>query len=233
LSDGVGHGWSSHSHDGSLSARTLRDVGGARNDGDSATDGQSLTASADEACWVNDLGVDDGSDGTSNSSASVSASIASSHGSASIACRSTWSESSRESDHRSRCDYSGAGGTRTVCQNSGSCNHGWDSTDCDSLAAVASQRGWVDKFSDLGHSRKSGDIARRVGRSWRRYRVSSGVEVDSLGSRTGLSDNLGDCGGRTCVASLGARSCSRQTGQAEEACEMEPGVHVGHWRTKV
>ena len=242
MGNGVSHGRSSHSDNCCLSAWALGDVGRSGNDSNGATNGQSLAADSDEPGGIDDLSVDNsGSRSSASVSASITSSIASTNGSTSVSAgsstsvarRGTWSESSRKSDDRPRRDNSGAGGTGAVRKNSRSCDHGWNAADRDSLAASDSQRGRIDKLSDLGDSRKGGHIARRVRGSGRRHRVSSGVKIDSLGSRTCLSDNLGDCSGRARVASFGTRSCSDHSSQAEEAGKMEPGIHLGDARTKV
>jgi hypothetical protein len=237
---GCGHG-----NNGSLSTRALGNVGRSRNDSDRAADGQSFASNSNEAGRVDDLSVDDGGNGTSNSAAGVSAGVASSIASrataadsttsvsASVARVGTGSKGSRKGDNRTRSDHCGSRDTRAVGENSRSCNGGWDSTDGNSLATVDGHRRRVNIFSDLGDSRQSSDIAGWVG--WRRgsHCVSSNVKVDSLGSWTSWSDKLGDGSRRTCVASLGTRSCSNHSAQAEEAGEMDPRVHVGERGTKV
>jgi hypothetical protein len=176
------------------------------------------------------LGVDDSGDRISNSSASVCTGInIPADSPSSIARGKTRSERSRKRDNRTGCNDRGSRAARTVRENSRSCNRGRIAANCDHFATIASHRGWVHILGDLGDGRQSSDIASGIGWgwSWRRYRVSSGIKVDSLGSRTGLSNDLGDRCRWVGITSLGARSCSDQRGQAEEACQMNPGVHVG------
>jgi hypothetical protein len=232
---------SSDGDDGSLSARALGDVGRSGNDSNGTANSKRFASNSNEAGRVDDLSVDDGGDGTSNSAAGVSASVASratatdssTSVSASIARVGTGSKGSREGDHRTRSDHCGSSGTRAVCENTRSCDRSCDATDGNDVAAINSQRRWVNIFSNLSDSRQSGDIARRVCRGRRGHCVSSSVKVDSLGSRTSWGNKFGDGGRGVCVASLGARSCSNHSAQAEETGEMDPRVHVGERGTKV
>lgn len=236
LSDSVSHGGAGNSDSGSLSARALRDDGRSRNDRDGTADCQCLATIANKGAWVDNISVDDGGSNISSSSTSISAGVStgvSTSSSASIARSCTRSECSGESDHWTRCNHSGASGARTVREDCGTCDHGWSSTDSDSLAAIASQRRRVHQLSDSSDSRKGGHIACRVGRGRRWYGVARCVKVDSLGSWTSRSDELSDGSGRTGVAGLGTRSCCNHSTQAEEAREMDPRVHDTDRRTKV
>lgn len=195
LSNCVCDGGADEGQGGSLSARALVDDSGTGNDCDSATDGQSLATVSDECSGVDKVGIDDGGCSTSNSSASVSACIAASIAAsvsasscATIASVGTRSECSRESDNRSRSDNSSSGDTRTVGENRRSGDHSRNSSNRDSLTAVDSHRRWVDKLSDLGDSRQSGDIASRIGGCRRSYGVTSSVKVDRLWGWASLSD---------------------------------------------
>jgi len=219
----------------------LRDVGRSRNDSYCSAYGKCFSSDSNEAGRVDDLSVDDRGDRTSNSTASVSASVASSIASsnrstgvsASVARVGTGSKGSRQGNYGTRRNHCGSGRARAVGENARSCNRSGNSTNGNNIATLDGQRRWVNIFGDLGDSWQSSDIAGWVG--WRRRGngVSSGVKIDSLGCRASRSDKLGNGGRRARVASLGTRSCSNHSAQAEEAREMDPRVHVGERRTKV